>query len=117
MADGRRRLITGPLLLAILALAVLDSASGDSADTNGTGPVPPSIFIIAPEDRSITRTSSFEITGGLGGSVNSIEVFIDGDSLGPARRVEDNPNRWRLPASQVSLTRGLHRRSQAWRIR
>ena len=42
MAERRRGLITWPLVLAVLALAVLDSASGDSADNGGTGPIPPS---------------------------------------------------------------------------
>ncbi len=97
------------LVFAVLAVAVLDSASGDSADNSGTaGAIPPSVFVSQPEDRSFVNSSSFEISGGLGGSVQDIDVFLDGALLGPARRVEGEPSRWRFPGASVSVTPGHH---------
>jgi len=109
MTRSRHSLIRWPLVLLVVGLAMLVSASfGDDDGSGNTGAVPPSVFIRSPEDRSMMRSSSFEITGGLGGSVTTIEVFMDGTSLGPARRGAE-PDEWRLPASSVSIVPGLHR--------
>jgi len=93
---------------AVFALTLLVAGCGDSAQTTGTGAVPPSVFITQPEDRSMVRTASFDVTGGFGGSVVTIEVYLDSRLLGPARR-GDESGTWRLPASEFSLSRGLHR--------
>ncbi len=105
MAD-RRRGISWPLVVAVLALAVLDSASGDSADTPSTEP-PPDIRITEPDNHAIRETGSFDIAGDFAGSAIDIEVFADGRLLGPALR-GDEPFDWRLPARRVSLSPGLH---------
>ncbi len=107
MAGTRPKLITLPLALAVVALAVLDSASGDSANPPATEP-PPNIRITEPEDQALLRSGSFEIAGDFAGSATEIEVFADGELLGPALR-GDEAFDWRLPARDVDLADGLHR--------
>ncbi len=106
MAGRQRRLITWPLALAVVALAVLDSASGDSANPPATEP-PPNIRITEPDNHAIRATGSFDIAGDFAGSATEIEVFADGELLGPALR-GDEPFGWRLPARNVNLSPGLH---------
>ncbi len=107
MTRTRPRSISWPLALAVIALAVLDSASGDSASPPATEP-PPSIRITQPDDQAIERTGSFEIAGDFAGSATTIEVFADGELLGPALRGDESFD-WRLPARDVDLADGLHR--------
>ncbi len=95
-----------PLVLAVIALAVLDSASGDSANPPATEP-PPNIRITEPENHAIQATGSFDVAGDFAGSATEIEVFANGQLLGPALR-GDEPFDWRLRAQRVNLSPGLH---------
>ncbi len=100
-------MITIPLLLAVLALAVLDSASGDSADTTGTRSIAPSVNIDDPDVQPVhVRGPSFDIGGTFSGQVNSIDVAIDGTARG--RALSREGQRWELSAARFSVTPGLH---------
>lgn len=100
------RLATRPLVLAVVALAIIVSASGDSDSPPATEP-PPDIRITGPENHAIQSTGSFDIIGDFAGSAIEIEVFADGELLGQALRGEE-PFDWRLPARNVNLAPGLH---------
>ncbi|MGI9646012.1 MAG: hypothetical protein ACR2O6_11955 [Ilumatobacteraceae bacterium] len=90
---------------AALALAACpDDDGGSSEDVVAE----PSVFIDVPDSSEvIVREPSFEIGGGLGGSVTTITVAIDGGSVGPATRA-DNVDEWRFGASRFSIAPGLH---------
>ena len=77
-----------PLVLVALLIAAGAAACGDSATNATEGPIPPSVFIAEPQDRTFVP-ASFEINGGLGGSVIDISISIDGVDLGPARRGQE----------------------------
>jgi len=60
-------------VLAILAIAVLDSASGTDDPSSREDVDSPSVFIDIPDSTEVlVRGASFEIGGGFGGSVTSI---------------------------------------------
>ncbi len=105
MAQRRRVGLRAPLL-AVLVIGAGTVACDDSAPEGPQGPIPPSVFIRQPEDRTFVP-ASFEINGGLGGSVQDIDVAIDGVDLGPARRGQESGD-WRFPAELVSITPGPH---------
>jgi len=107
MTDAAHRRIPIPLLLGVLALGVLDVASGDSAEPMAATPAEPTVIIDTPDAQPVlVRDASFMIAGTFGGHVNTVEVAIDSVDLGGALRGEAGG--WRVPADRVSVTPGLH---------